>query len=123
MMYGQKRKELNGYAQDTTNNRMELQATISGLRAVKGSQPIVVTTDSKYVKQGITEWVHQWVKKNWRNSQNKPVKNQDLWQELLALTQSLQVEWCWVKGHSGHAENERADALANLAIDTQKKKE
>lgn len=111
LMYGDAKKELNGYAAETTNNRMELTAIIESLKALKRACNITVYTDSKYVQQGITEWIDGWIKKKWKN-----VKNPDLWQELHALIQPHTIEWCWVKGHSGDTYNERADELANLAI-------
>jgi len=114
---GDKEKELYGGARLTTNNRMELMAAIKALQALKGSRKVKLTTDSKYVKQGITEWLPAWKKKNWHNSKKKPVKNVDLWQQLDEISQQHDVSWHWVKGHSGHIENERADELANRAID------
>ncbi len=92
-------------------------AAIEGLKALKKISKVKLTTDSQYVRQGITLWVHKWRQNNWRTSHKEPVKNADLWLVLDQLSQKHQVEWLWVKGHSGHAENERADMLANLAID------
>jgi len=112
-----KEKELRGATADTTNNRMELTAAIRGLQALKQASNVVLTTDSQYVRQGITEWIINWQKRNWRTANRKPVKNADLWQQLLTVSKAHEVEWCWVKGHSGHRENERVDQLANLAID------
>ena len=112
---GQTKRGL-GYASQTTNNRMELMAAIQGLSALKKTCKVSLTTDSQYVRQGITQWIVGWQKKNWKNSQGKPVKNQDLWQSLLQAASLHEVEWHWVKGHSGHPENEEADALANQAI-------
>ena len=117
LRYADQEKELYGAQQQATNNRMELMAAISGLQALKYASEVVLTTDSQYVRQGITEWIAKWQKNHWRNANNKPVKNTDLWQQLLAASKPHQIEWCWVKGHSGHPENERADRLANLAID------
>ena len=96
---------------------MELQAAIEGLKALKEACDVELTTDSQYVRKGITEWIDNWKKNNWRNAAKKPVKNADLWQELDAATQRHQIQWQWVKGHSGHPENERADQLANRGID------
>jgi len=110
-------KELYGGEPETTNNRMELMAAIAGLESLTRSCELTLTTDSKYVMQGITEWMPQWKKRNWKTAAKKPVKNVDLWQRLDAATQGHTIDWQWVKGHSGHAENERADALANQAID------
>ncbi|MDH5545378.1 MAG: ribonuclease HI [Gammaproteobacteria bacterium] len=117
MRYGEVEKELYGGEALTTNNRMELQAVISSLAQLKRPCEVHVTTDSKYVKQGITEWIHNWKRNGWRNASKKPVKNAELWQQLDELVTGHQISWHWVKGHSGHAENERADALANKAID------
>ncbi len=110
-------KHLNGAQANTTNNRMELLAAIKGLEASSKGSNVIITTDSQYVKLGITEWLTGWKKKGWRTSANKPVKNQDLWQMLDTLAQQYHIDWHWVKGHSGHRENEIADQLANQAID------
>lgn len=112
------RKELFGGDLETTNNRMELTAVIEGLRALKRPCQVLVTTDSQYVKNGITQWIFNWKKNGWRTSAKKPVKNSDLWKELDALVRSHEVEWAWVKGHSGHPENERADELANMGVES-----
>jgi ribonuclease HI len=117
LRYGEIEKPLNGYDPETTNNRMELMAAIQGLAALKKPSQVELTTDSQYVRQGITQWIQGWKKKNWRTAAGKPVKNQDLWQELDVLVQTHKVEWFWVKGHSGHRENEIVDQLANDAID------
>jgi ribonuclease HI len=117
LRYGQHVKVLSGAAEHTTNNRMELQAAIEGLTSLTRSSEVHLTTDSQYVRKGITEWITGWKKKNWRNSSNQPVKNQDLWQQLDLLAAQHHVTWHWVKGHSGHPENEQADQLANEAID------
>ena len=109
-------KELSGFDSATTNNRMELQAAIEGLSSLKRSMKADVFTDSQYLRDGITKWLFQWKKNNWRLSNNKPVKNQDLWEILAQLIQTQDVTWHWVRGHSGHPENERADALARQAI-------
>ncbi|MGR8979512.1 MAG: ribonuclease HI [Gammaproteobacteria bacterium] len=116
--YKGKVKELYGGEHETTNNRMELIAAIMGLEALKKQCKVEINTDSKYVLQGITQWMANWKKKGWKTSGNKPVKNEDLWRRLDAALQGHSVEWKWVKGHSGHAGNDRADALANLGIDS-----
>lgn len=117
MRYNGSIKELSGFDPDTTNNRMELIGAIEGLKALKRSCRVRVTTDSQYLKKGMTEWLDGWVKKGWKNSQKKPVANKDLWEELLKLREIHNIEWCWVKGHAGHAENERCDELARAAIE------
>lgn len=117
MRYGKHEKTLSGAEWQTTNNRMELTATIEALKAVKRPCPIHLTTDSNYVKNGITDWLPKWKAKNWRTANNQAVKNVELWQALDALVQQHQIEWFWVKGHSGHVGNERADFLANQAIE------
>lgn len=111
-------KELKGAEAHTTNNRMELMAAIEGLQALTRVCEVSVYTDSQYVRQGMTEWIAGWKRRGWRNSKNEPVKNVDLWQQLDANAAKHQVRWFWVKGHSGHPENDRVDALANEAIDT-----
>jgi ribonuclease HI len=117
MVSGEHRRELHGGARDTTNNRMELTAVIEALNALKRSSHVVIHTDSQYVKQGITEWLAQWVKRDWKTAANKPVKNVDLWKRLAEAVARHQVEWRWVPGHAGVEGNERADALANRGID------
>jgi ribonuclease HI len=114
---GDKERELYGGDADTTNNRMELQAAIEALKVLSQSCRVDLTTDSVYVKNGITTWLEGWKKKGWKTAARKPVKNVDLWQALDEQNQRHVVEWHWVKGHSGHAENERADQLANRGID------
>ncbi len=109
-------KELSGGEIETTNNRMELMAAIQGLRALSRPCRVKLHTDSKYVLQGITEWLDGWKAKGWKTSSNKPVKNQDLWQELDQEIGRHHIEWIWVKGHAGHIENERADELARSGI-------
>ena len=109
-------KEINGYKPLTTNNIMELMAVIESLKAISKPFQIEITTDSKYVKNGITSWIHNWKKNGWKTAAKKPVKNKELWIELDHLIQKHSVSWKWVKGHSGHIENERADELANEAI-------
>lgn len=116
LRYKDTEKELAGFSPGTTNNRMELQAAIEGLRSLKRRMKVDLFTDSQYVRDGITKWLFQWKKNNWRLSNNKPVKNQDLWQTLDELAKTQDVAWHWVRGHSGHPENERADALARQAI-------
>ena len=117
MRYNGHEKELYGGENDTTNNRMELTAVIEGLNSLTRKCRVRVTTDSVYVKDGISSWIHNWKKRNWKTAAKKPVKNQDLWQALDKAVQEHEVEWAWVKGHSGHPENERADELANRGID------
>ncbi len=110
-------KELSGGELNTTNNRMELMAAIQGLNALTRPCQVAVYTDSEYVRKGITEWIHDWKKKGWKNAARQPVKNQVLWEQLAAATERHQIEWHWVKGHSFHPENDRVDALAREAID------
>ena len=117
LRFGQHEKELYGGERETTNNRMELQAAIEGLKALSEPCRVDLTTDSVYVKNGITSWLAGWKKKGWKTASKKPVKNVDLWQALDEQNQRHEVAWHWVKGHSGHPENERADALANRGID------
>ncbi|MBU2038470.1 MAG: ribonuclease HI [Gammaproteobacteria bacterium] len=116
LRYGDMEKELFGGEADTTNNRMELMAAIEGLKALKRPCQVILTTDSQYVMKGINEWLAGWKKKGWRNAAKQPIKNQDLWQQLDAECQRHQIEWRWVRGHTGHAENERADQLANQGV-------
>ena len=116
LRFGAVEKELNGSEEHTTNNRMELMAAIRGIEAVKRPCEIHLHTDSEYLRQGITTWIHSWKKKGWKTADKKPVKNVDLWQRLEAAIETHHVKWHWVKGHSGHAENERADELARIAI-------
>ncbi len=117
LRYNGVEKELSGFQPDTTNNRMELIAAIEALRALKFASDVDLYTDSQYVRDGITKWLHQWKKNEWRLSNKKPVKNKDLWEDLEALTHIHHVKWHWVRGHAGHPENERADSLARQAID------
>lgn len=117
MRYGDAEKTLWGGEKDTTNNRMELMAAIQALETLNRSCEVILTTDSQYVRQGITEWLVGWKKRGWKNSQKKPVKNADLWQRLDAATQPHNIDWRWVKGHSGHPENELADQLANRGVE------
>ncbi|HSD60595.1 MAG TPA: ribonuclease HI [Burkholderiales bacterium] len=116
LRYGAREKELFGGETRTTNNRMELTAVIRALEALKRPSRVRIHTDSQYVKNGITEWIHDWKKRGWRTADRKPVKNEDLWRELDGLASRHQVKWVWVKGHSGHDGNERADALANRGV-------
>ncbi|MDH5633853.1 MAG: ribonuclease HI [Gammaproteobacteria bacterium] len=117
LRYGTHEKELYGGEVETTNNRMELMAAIRGLESLTRQCEVDLTTDSNYVRQGITEWVAKWKTNGWQTSGRKPVKNVDLWQQLDQAAAKHRVRWHWIKGHSGHAENERADALANRGID------
>jgi ribonuclease HI len=117
LLFNENRKELCGGAAATTNNRMELTAVIEGLRALKAPSQVRVYTDSQYVQKGISEWIHAWKRRGWRTADKKPVKNVDLWMSLDEAARAHQVEWHWVKGHAGHPENERADALANKGIE------
>ena len=113
--YGEHEKELSGAEIETTNNRMELMAAIRALQALKRPSRVKLTTDSVYVKDGITRWIHGWIRNNWRTAAKKPVKNAELWQELLTATEPHDIEWAWVKAHTGHSDNERADQLASDA--------
>ena len=117
MRFGDNEKELWGGEHNTTNNRMELTAAIEGLKALKRGSPVTLTTDSKYVRNGITQWITNWKIKGWRTANKQQVKNQDLWQQLDELSQHHDITWHWVKGHSGHRENDLADELANRGID------
>ncbi|WP_197722054.1 ribonuclease HI [Sulfuriflexus mobilis] len=117
LRYGKEEKTLKGSERETTNNRMELMAAISALESLKRPCKVDLTTDSKYVMHGITEWMVNWKKRNWKTASRQPVKNVDLWQRLDAATQRHAINWHWVKGHNGHVENERADELANQAIE------
>ncbi|SMY38811.1 ribonuclease HI [Photobacterium andalusiense] len=117
LRYKQHEKELSGGYFITTNNRMELLAAIMGLASLKQPCQVDLTTDSQYVRQGITQWIHNWKKRGWQTADKKPVKNADLWQQLDQETQRHQVQWHWVKGHAGHPENERCDVLARTAAE------
>lgn len=114
---GERERELSGGEAHTTNNRMELLAAINGLDALKRPCRVALYTDSNYVRDGITKWIHGWRKNGWRTADRKPVKNAELWQQLCEAAAPHRVEWHWVKGHSGHPENDRADALACAAAD------
>lgn len=117
LRYKQEEKKLSGWASNTTNNRMELLAAIRALEALKRPCKVVITTDSQYLKQGITDWINNWKKRGWRTAGGKPVKNSDLWKWLDRLQDIHDIEWRWVKGHAGHEENELADSLARTAIE------
>jgi ribonuclease HI len=110
------RKEISGGEPNTTNNRMEMTAVIRALESLKRPSTVEVHTDSQYVQKGISEWMSGWKRRNWHTADGKPVKNQDLWLQLDALSQLHRIEWKWVRGHAGHPENERADALANQGV-------
>ena len=116
MRYGSHEKELFGGEAHTTNNRMELTAIIQGLAALKRPCAVVIYTDSQYVKNGMEQWIHGWKKNGWKTAAKQPVKNEDLWQQLDQLAAQHQIQWQWVRGHAGHTENERADALANQGV-------
>ena len=117
LRYNDTEKELSGAESRTTNNRMELTAAIKALEALTEPCRVCLTTDSSYVKTGIEQWIDDWKRRGWRTAARRSVKNQDLWQQLDELAQRHDIEWRWVRGHSGHAENDRVDALANLALD------
>lgn len=117
LRYGDTEKELYGGESETTNNRMELMAAIQALENLKRDCKVSLTTDSQYVRKGITEWMANWKKRGWKTASKQPVKNKDLWQRLDKAATQHQVEWHWVRGHTGHPENERADELANKGID------
>lgn len=120
LRYGDHERELSGGENPTTNNRMELLAVIRALETLKRPCVVDVTTDSQYVKNGITSWIHQWKRNGWKTAARKPVKNADLWLRLDAAAAQHKVTWHWVRGHTGHPENERADRLANQGIDNAK---
>ena len=117
LRYGNTEKELNGFSDNTTNNIMEMTAVIKALESLTRTCTLVITTDSQYVKNGITKWIHNWKIKGWTTANKKSVKNKELWIQLDALVQKHFITWEWVRGHTGHPENERADELANLAIE------
>ncbi|BBF22591.1 ribonuclease HI [Sutterella megalosphaeroides] len=117
LVWGEHRLEIYGGERLTTNNQMELTAVISALSALKRPCPIILHTDSSYVKNGITQWVHGWKRNGWRTADKKPVKNVELWQRLDALASRFEIEWRWVKGHNGDPGNEKADELANLGVE------
>ena len=115
LRFGEKEREMSGGENPTTNNRMELMAAIQGLNALKKPCRVKLSTDSRYVMDGLTKWIHGWRKNGWKTADRKPVKNADLWQSLLDAAAPHRVEWQWVKGHAGHPDNERADKLASDA--------
>ena len=117
LRYGGHEKELFGGEAQTTNNRMELMAVLSGLKTLNRPCDVVICTDSQYVKNGMESWIHNWKKNGWKTAGRQPVKNADLWQQLDEQVARHRVRWQWVKGHAGHAENERADALANRGVE------
>jgi ribonuclease HI len=116
LKFGGKTREISGCRLNTTNNRMEMMAVVQALRQLKRPCKIRIVTDSHYLVKGMTEWMPRWIRRNWKNSQNKPVMNRDLWEELVRLCGTHQIEWQWIKGHQGHKENERCDELAKAAI-------
>ena len=116
LRYGTVTKEISGCDPKTTNNRMEMTAVIEAMRLIKRTARIRITTDSNYLVKGMTEWLPGWIKRNWVNSQKRPVLNRDLWEELVRLSAPHETEWRWIKGHAGHSENERCDTLAREAI-------
>jgi ribonuclease HI len=111
-------KKISGNVKDTTNNKMELMAPIKALQEIKEKQPIEIYTDSQYVRLGITDWVHKWIKNNWQTSKKEPVKNKELWIQLYELTNSHDIKWIWVKAHSGNILNEEVDLLAKQAAES-----
>ncbi|MFL2989768.1 MAG: ribonuclease HI [Candidatus Neomarinimicrobiota bacterium] len=117
LRYDETEKEIYGASKNTTNNIMEMTAVIESLRNLNKPCELIITTDSKYVKNGITNWIHNWKKNGWKTAAKKEVKNKELWIELDSLIKIHSISWAWVKGHSGHPENERADLLANIAIE------
>lgn len=118
LRWGEHEKELFGGEPNTTNNRMELTAVIEALALLKRRTPVAVYTDSEYVKNGITTWIHNWKRRGWRTADNKPVKNDELWKRLDSLVAGHEVQWHWVRGHTGDPGNERADQLANRGVDS-----
>jgi ribonuclease HI len=121
LKYNAHKKELWGSEPQTTNNRMELKAAVEGLRLLKERCNVTIVTDSEYVRKGITEWIHGWKRNNWRTADKKPVKNQDLWEELDAQVARHEATWKWVKGHADHPDNNRCDELAVIASKKQTK--
>jgi len=117
LRFGAHVKELSGYDPETTNNRMEMLGAIVGLESLSRPCQVRATTDSQYLVKGMTEWIVGWKRKGWKNSKKQEVANRDLWERLLELCETHSVEWCWVKGHAGHEENERCDELARAAIE------
>lgn len=117
LRYGEREREIFGAEPETTNNRMELMAAIRALEALRRPCEVILTTDSEYLRKGITEWLPQWKARGWKTASRQPVKNQDLWERLERAANRHRIHWKWIRGHTGHVENERADRLANLAID------
>ncbi len=117
LRHGERERLLSGAEPITTNNRMEVMAAIEGLAALKRSTRVRLTTDSEYLRQGVTSWMKRWKSNGWKTASRQPVKNKDLWQRLDAIVANHEIEWHWVRGHSGHVENERVDTAANAAID------
>ena len=111
-------KKISGSVKDTTNNKMELMAPIKALQEIKEKQPIEIYTDSQYVRMGITDWVHKWIKNNWQTSKKEPVKNKELWIQLYDLNKSHEIKWIWVKAHAGNILNEEVDLLAKQAAES-----
>jgi len=111
-------KKISGSVKNTTNNKMELMAPIKALQEIKEKQPIEIYTDSQYVRLGITDWVHKWIKNNWQTSKKEPVKNKELWVQLYKLTKSYEIKWIWVKAHNGNILNEEVDLLAKQAAES-----
>ena len=120
LRFGEKERELSGGERVTTNNRMELKAAIEALNALTRPCRVTLSTDSRYVMDGLTKWIKGWQRNGWKTSDRKPVKNAELWQELIDAAAPHRIEWRWVKGHAGHADNERADRLASAAADEQR---
>ncbi len=121
LRWKEQERELSGGEAETTNNRMELMAAIAALEALKKPSDVTLSTDSRYVMDGLTKWIHGWQRNGWRTADRKPVKNADLWQRLLAAAAPHRIDWTWVKGHNGHPDNERADQLASAAAEAQKR--
>ncbi len=115
MRYGEHEKELSGGEVETTNNRMEMMAALEALRLLKEPCEVQIYTDSKYLLEGMTKWIHGWQKNGWKNASKQPVRNADIWHNLIEAVRMHKIQWFWVKGHNGHPENERADALASAA--------
>ena len=120
LKYGKQIREISGHEMETTNNRMEMMAVIEALQQLKRPCKVRITTDSQYVVKGMTTWISGWIKRNWINSQKKPVLNQDLWKKLLRVSNQHKIEWVWIKGHNGHPYNEHCDQLARNALKNNK---
>lgn len=123
LRYGDAEKKLCGGEADTTNNRMELRAAIEALAVLNRRCEVVLTTDSQYVRKGVTQWIHNWKRNGWKTASKAPVKNADLWQQLDQLISGHSIDWRWVKGHSGHPDNEMADQLANRGVEKLRSKQ